>query len=394
MAKPTKKPREKTLKVCPLCKTDDQSWHVKKYYISLDSILFMCENSECLYPFHDEALFDASLKRLKVPVYVDDSVTASSSAAASSSVTTSTTTTATSAAAAPAEEEKESTEVAEPAPEEFAEANEKSTEATEPTLAQSAEIAPPSPLQSSLADPLRISVAQSSAVNSSSTTQSFLESTPQVTGQHLTSALTPKSPLAASPPPAMAPVKSAASPPVMSAPFSQHDVPTAALTPKRKRSCSEDADVEDDLTVEEPSHKRRSRSIERAFAVTPPPPALGWSGASPSTSPHLTSDSEPSSPLFNQQSFGYSSDDSWTRPSTPADFRGFSGIDMSNLYVAPSNATETGTEDDLEKLLFADMPMTDMADLQAFSSQLGFGHLDQGDDLDQLLLQQMDADHL
>ncbi|KAF9292369.1 hypothetical protein BGZ68_007384 [Mortierella alpina] len=419
MPKTPKKPREKTLKVCPLCKTDDQSWHIKKYYISLDSILFMCENLECLYPFHDEAIFDASLKRLKVPVYVDNSVTTSSSAEASSSSTSVTTTTTTmttttttanananaDAAAEPAKEDNGSSEVAEPAPEESTEEDEESTEvaepsiakpneAAEPTLAESAEAVIPAPPEFSPVHPLLTSTTQTSAVDSTSTTQSFLESTSQTSGQGPTSKKLKLPPNTASPPPVTMPVEITASPLLLSASSCQLDVPAVALAPKRKRSSSENADLEEDLIVDEPSHKRRSRSLERAFAVTPPPSAFDWSGASPSTSPHLTSDSsEPSSPLFNQHSLGYISDDSWTHPSTPTDSKGFSGIDMGNLYVPPSNVNETGAEDDLSKMLFADIP-TDMADFQAFSSQLAFGQLDQGDDLDQLLLLQMDANNL
>ncbi|CAO3573895.1 unnamed protein product [Mortierella alpina] len=54
----------------------------------------------------------------------------------------------------------------------------------------------------------------------------------------------------------------------------------------------------------------------------------------------------------------------------------------------------SGAEDDLEKMLFADIPLTEKDDLQAFSSELDVGLLNQGDDFDQLLFQQMGADDL
>ncbi|KAG9323958.1 hypothetical protein KVV02_003229 [Mortierella alpina] len=390
MPKAPAKPRVKTLKVCPLCQTEEQSWYVKKYYVSLDSVLFMCENTECLYPFHDEAHFETSLKKLKAPVYVDDSITSSTSSTTTTTAKTKTKSkTKTTGAAELTRDEKETTKTTDSTPgesteedEESTEDGEESTEAAQPTPAESSKAAVHTPLESSSAHPLPTPITQSSSLDTMSTTQSLLELTWPASSQDSTTAMSPTLlPEPLCPPLVWTPGD--APPHIMSASSDRPNTPAAAPTPKRKRSGSEDEDADDDLAVEGPSHKRRSRSLERAFAVTPPPPALGWS-VSPSTSP----------PFSAESTFGYISDDSWTHPATPADSKGFSGIDMGNLYVPPSNTIETGPEDDLQKMLFGDMPMTEMADLQAFSSELGFGQLDQGDDLDELLLRQMHAERL
>ncbi|KAF9573129.1 hypothetical protein EC968_008978 [Mortierella alpina] len=62
--------------------------------------------------------------------------------------------------------------------------------------------------------------------------------------------------------------------------------------------------------------------------------------------------------MSSESTLGYLSDDAWTHSSISADSKGFSGIYMNNIYVPPSYTTETGAEDELEKLLFADIPMT------------------------------------
>ncbi|KAF9965434.1 hypothetical protein BGZ70_004866 [Mortierella alpina] len=301
MPRAPKTPRQKVLKVCPLCKTDDHSWYVKKYYISLDSILYMCENLECLYPFHDEAILDASLKRLKVPVYVDNSVTASSSAGTasssagtssssagassssagtssssagtssssagtsssstgtSSSTRTTSTTTSANAAAEPATGEEESAEATDTVPAESTEDDEEFTDTVQSTLAESAKATVPAPLESSPAHSLSTSSSQTSAVNSTSTTQPIMEPTSQSSNQvpTLVTTLT-LPPVTLSLLSTRTSAESTTSSSFVSASSRQPDAPMATVTPKRKRSCSEDADVEDDLTVDEPSHKKRS----------------------------------------------------------------------------------------------------------------------------------------
>ncbi|CAO3573896.1 unnamed protein product [Mortierella alpina] len=298
----------------------------------------------------------------------------SSSAGTSSSSSTTATTTSANAAAEPAKDENKD--------------DEESTDAVQPTLTESAEAAVPTPLESSPSHSLAITVTQLPAVSTTLTTQPIPESSSQSGNQDLT-------PVATRPTPTSTLAELTTPSSFVSTSSQQPNASLAIVTSKRKRLQSEDADVEDDLTVDEPSHKKRSRSLERAFAVTPPPSTRDWGSASPSTSPHLTSDSSgPSSPAYAQHSFGYISDDSWTHPTTPTSARRNTGLDMSQLYVPPSNVIETGAEDDLEKMLFADIPLTEMADLQAFSAELDFGLLNQGDDLDQLLFQQMGADDL
>ncbi|CAO3573894.1 unnamed protein product [Mortierella alpina] len=78
-----------------------------------------------------------------------------------------------------------------------------------------------------------------------------------------------------------------------------------------------------------------------------------------------------------------------------ADPQAFSSeLDFARTILPPDPHHSSGAEDDLEKMLFADKPLTEMAHLQAFSSELDFGLLNQGDDLDQLPFQQMGTGNL
>ncbi|KAG0203294.1 hypothetical protein BGX28_004390 [Mortierella sp. GBA30] len=112
--------------------------------------------------------------------------------------------------------------------------------------------------------------------------------------------------------------------------------------------------------------------------------------SSPTISPHLTFEHSPSAspPLGQLTDFNAARGDMWSIPPTPADNQALLGMDHSSAFSTQFMSHDAPSlEDDLHKMLFGDIPDSDHAIL---SSQPSFGHLDAGDDLDRLLMDQID----